>query len=440
VGGDGSSLGRQLPQQLIDALVGETEAVRELELIEPIEAISILPEDLRLHIQRELANIEMTRATGIMRAFGFMPEDVDLEELILELYSSEVIGLYDPETDRLMVLRTIANRLGSESVAALEARAVLVHELTHALQDQHFDTLDHIGDEAWTDDQGSVYSCLSEGDATLAMLISTMRSSGLPIDATLQPGFREQAQSFSRAALPASAALSEAPPYFGHVMAATYFEGLTFAADLRRLGGWRAVDGAHRNPPRGTRDILHPERYLEGRTLVEISLPEALPGLEMPAFRRLHTAVLGELETGAFLLPLQDEARLREAATGWAGDRFAVYEAGDGSVALAWRLRFESVRDAGEFFDAAVEATVASGRGPCRGQIRRNDPSDETPRFAACSLGRDRIDENGLDVAVVRNVPPERAEALIGALLSASAVERPLSPPLPELLERISEL
>ncbi len=425
--------GEPLPAALIDELVLETEGVRQLELLEAFDSISVTEEFIRVHVRRELADVEMTTAERIMVAFGFVPEGTDLTEMMVELMGAEVLGLYDPRENRLMVLDTVVASLGSESLSALESRAVLVHEIVHAFQDQHFDTLDHQSDEAWADDARSVYGCLAEGDATLAMLVAMFRASGLPIDITTQPGFREQARTFSQAAVPSSAALSAAPPYFGYVLTATYFEGLTFAADLRRVGGWAAVDAAHRNPPRCTRDILHPEHYLSGHRLFEITLPETLPGLTEPTYRRVHEATLGELETGAFLLPLSDDERMREAATGWAGDRFVVVETTDGDLALAWRLRFETQNDAGELFEAALEVHVATGRGPCRGQFQERDGSDAAPRVAMCSEGRDRLVQRGVDVALARNVPSESAEALVDALLAAPVTERAVDPPQPGL-------
>lgn len=425
-----------LPLALLDELVAETERVRELELLESFDAVSVTEEFIRAHVRRELADVEMTTAERIMVAFGFVPAGTDLTELMVDLLGAEVLGLYDPEANRLMVLSSVVASLGSESMASLEARSVIVHEITHAFQDQHFDTLDHQSDDAWADDAQSVFGCLAEGDATLSMLVAMFRASGIPLDMTTQPGFREQARSFSQAAVPSSAALSAAPPYFGYILTAQYFEGLTFAADLRRVGGWAAVDAAHRHPPRCTRDILHPEAYLAGRRLYEITLSETLPGLASPAYHRVHEATLGELETGAFLLPLSDDGRIREAAEGWAGDRFVVAETGAGELALAWRLRFETDADAQEFFEAALEVHVASGRGPCRGQWQ-DESSGSDPRVATCSEGRDRLEQRGVDVAIARNVPTESAEALLESLLSAQAAERAVEPPQPGLVGQL---
>ena len=69
--------------------------------------------------------------------------------------SSPVVGLYNPATHRIRVR-------GSDLTAA--TKATLVHELTHALQDQHFD-LDALYVGATTNTQAAAIHAAIEGDA-----------------------------------------------------------------------------------------------------------------------------------------------------------------------------------------------------------------------------------------------------------------------------------
>jgi hypothetical protein len=234
--------------------------------------------------------------------------------------------------------------------------------------------------------------------------------------------------------------MSSAPPYFGYVFAAIYLEGAAFAAELRGLGGWRAVDDAHRRPPRSTRDILHTERYLDGTPIFELELAEAFPGLDDGGYERVASKVLGELEAGAFLLPLADAERLRRAAEGWAGDRFAVYERpADGALALVWRLRFVDMRDASEYLDAARDSAIASGRGPCEEvPLQAASPVPSVHRIL-CHDGHDLFERRGPDVVVLRDVPRESAASIADAAFSGGAVERREAPPQPEVLRVLAE-
>lgn len=207
-----------------------------------------------------------------------------------------------------------------------------------------------------------------------------------------------------------------------------------------RWGGWAAVDEAHRNPPLATRDILHTERYLAGRRVIELDLPDELPMLTRAGYRRLVEATLGELESGAFLLPLEDLPRLRAAADGWAGDRFSLWVTEDGPPALIWRVRFEDEGEAAEFFSAAVETVVAAGRGPCESLTPSSaQQQQQIGGTRRCHGGRDVIEQQGADVVLLRNLPPEVVGALAPTIFGVPRVERAAPGSHPELLERWRE-
>ncbi|MDP9387354.1 MAG: hypothetical protein M3Q48_05350, partial [Actinomycetota bacterium] len=77
--------------------------------------------------EEDRAELEATEA--LLRAVGLASGDLDLESVGEELVGDGTVGLYEPETKRIAVRgKTLDN----------ERRITLVHELTHALQDQHF--------------------------------------------------------------------------------------------------------------------------------------------------------------------------------------------------------------------------------------------------------------------------------------------------------------
>src|SRR5690606_21489386 len=59
---------------------------------------------------------------------GLIPDTLDLRALLLDLYTEQIVGYYDPETKTLYAV---------EGVQREALRPVLAHELVHALQDQH---------------------------------------------------------------------------------------------------------------------------------------------------------------------------------------------------------------------------------------------------------------------------------------------------------------
>ena len=80
-----------------------------------------------------------------MRALGLLDHRVDLLEVVNDLQGGGVIGLYDEEDKRI--------RMRGEDLTPA-VKATLVHELTHALQDQHYD-LEGRSEELDDDDDAS---------------------------------------------------------------------------------------------------------------------------------------------------------------------------------------------------------------------------------------------------------------------------------------------
>src|SRR6202142_535019 len=71
----------------------------------------------------------LRRSELVLKKFGLLPRDFDLQTFLVALLREEVAGYYDPKTRTVNLL----DWLGAE-----QQKPVLAHELTHALQDQSF--------------------------------------------------------------------------------------------------------------------------------------------------------------------------------------------------------------------------------------------------------------------------------------------------------------
>ncbi|NEQ49600.1 MAG: hypothetical protein F6K11_05625 [Leptolyngbya sp. SIO3F4] len=153
-------------------------------------------------------------------------------------------GWYNSETKQLVVTTG-----GSEGMG----RGVILHDMFHALQDQHFDLYNlHIQSQD-TPDYDKAVTAVIEGEAMLA------------VSELMNYDFLAHAQ------LPPEGEVSER--LFENIF--LYGAGLKFIRTVRDEGGWEAVDAVFADPPKATTLILNPERYLAGeRTVapVEISL------------------------------------------------------------------------------------------------------------------------------------------------------------------------
>ena len=106
------------------------EAARGLRFLEPVDVAVLGDAAFRRTLAggRALEEPEAEVAIGVLRALGLVGPGDDLASAQLDV--DTVAGFYDTETKELVVR-------GARLTPFV--RQVLVHELTHALDDQHFD-------------------------------------------------------------------------------------------------------------------------------------------------------------------------------------------------------------------------------------------------------------------------------------------------------------
>src|SRR5256885_3357616 len=76
----------------------------------------------------------LRRSELVLKKFGLLPHEFDLQTFLVSLLREEVAGYYDPKTRTVNLL---------DCVPMAEQEPVMAHELTHALQDQA------VGMEKW---------------------------------------------------------------------------------------------------------------------------------------------------------------------------------------------------------------------------------------------------------------------------------------------------
>lgn len=147
-------------------------------------------------------------------------------------------GWYNSQTKQLVVTTSGSDELG---------RGVMLHEMFHALQDQHFDLYNlHLQSQDEPDYDKAVTAVI-EGEAMLA--VSELMNYDFLAHAQLPPAGPISDQLFENIFL--------------------YGAGLEFIQAVRDHGGWSAVDAVFADPPQATTLILNPERYLAGERTVE---------------------------------------------------------------------------------------------------------------------------------------------------------------------------
>jgi hypothetical protein len=285
------------------------EALRGLRFRHPVPVSVVSPGQARREglAQQERAQppAEQQANEELLKLLALLPPDADTKDITAAIFGEQVAGFYDPRRKRLALVRGV----GADDVT-------LAHELTHALEDQHFD-LRRLGSGAG-DDRTTAEQALVEGTATLVMERYAARwPSSTPLGDALS-GFTQVTSG------------TPLPPYVLRSLVFPYFAGERFVQALRDAngGGWALVDVALRDrPPGTTAEILQPERWLRAQQ----PLPASLAGARPPhsgGWRRLAGSTLGEEDVAALLAPTSGPVAARRLTAGWRGGRYALWRRG----------------------------------------------------------------------------------------------------------------
>jgi hypothetical protein len=325
------------------AVLRETSEVRQLTILRPVKSGAQSRSEIERMVIRNLDEqttpADMYATEVALRKLGLVPQGFQYRSFVVKLLTEQVAGYYDPKAQQFYL---------ADWIELEGQKPVMAHELTHALQDQHFNLRRF---EQWPkgdSDSELAAHALIEGDATLAM---TLYMAKHPLVAL---AFIRSVASTQTS----SEQIQKAPRALRESLVFPYQEGSEWATQVYKRGGWSMVSEAYKQLPQSTEQILHPEKYFAREAPIKVSLPELRPVLGQN-WKRLDYDVNGEWSYYLILDEfLKDSAESRRAAAGWAGDRCAVYQgAGPGEVLLAQLTVWDSENDAREFFDAYAKRT-----------------------------------------------------------------------------------
>ena len=324
--------------EAIEAVVRELRGLDEQKAVEPeVLDEAALGEYVRSEFEEQNPPEYVQAYNRLLKHLGLVPAGADVQELYFELLESQVLGLYDTQTDRMFVV----SRPGTPGVLD---QATYAHEYDHALQDQAFD-LEAV--QAWATDEGDrsiARLALIEGDAMLVMTLWAQRE--------LTP---EQLLELAGSSSPEQeAVLDRMPAILREQLLFPYTAGLNYVLGLQLAGGWEAVDAAFANPPDTTEQILHPDRADE--PAVEVTFPSDLAAGMGRGWSEALQDTLGEFQLVVWLREAGlTSADADEIGDGWGGDRVVLLEGPDDAWATAVEVAWDSATDADEFRAAAGE-------------------------------------------------------------------------------------
>jgi hypothetical protein len=328
--------------------------IRGLQSNGPVTRQLLTREQLRQHViddfLKDYSEEEATDDAIFLSAIGLLEPDFDLYNFYLDLYTEQIAGYYDDETDEMFVVQGSGFN-GPEKLT-------YAHEFVHALQDISYGTETGLGcdDDAWEEDSErcAAYQALVEGDA------SYLETLWFSENAT--PEDVEQIQEFYNSYT--SPIFDSAPAFMREDFLFPYISGQPFVQNLHSQGGWQAVDEAFKNPPVSTEQILHSEKYPDDLP-VQVEIPDLTPVLG-EGWREIDRGTMGEWSTYLILAHgLDPQAQLdtttaKNASAGWGGDAYVVYfNDQDQATVVVLSSTWDSEGDAVEFSEAFSEYASA---------------------------------------------------------------------------------
>ena len=334
----------------------------------------------------------LRRSELVLKKFGLLPRDFDLEKLLVALLREQVAGYYDPKTKTVHLL---------DWVPMEEQEPVMAHELTHALQDQA------VGLDKWmsrgekdlaetrknptpvdieNDEEDNARQAVVEGQAEAVMLQYALAPVGRSI--VDSPDLVDEMESSMTNGTPDSTVFKDAPIFLKESLTFPYRYGLEFEIKLLQKGGReKAFAGVLANPPHTTRQIMEPETYLSGEKIEPMRVPNFKQ--DFKNYKKFDIGAMGEFDVAVLIEQYANQELAKWLYPEWRGGYYYAARVKDNVAAplgLLYVSRWSSAEKAEEF--AGVYA---------RSLVKRYKKADEVgvgSSSAASASGKSRQEES----------------------------------------------
>ncbi len=332
-----------LPEEMraeLGELIRLTEEIRGLEFLHQPAIVVVSDSELAQRVRDQLAEDleDLPADETLYRLLGLIGADTDLAQLYTDLYAEQVAGFYDGEAGELVVP-------AAEDGFTTVQRSTVLHELVHALADQHYDFFSRWMEMIDADryDEASAYRAFFEGDAVLAEIRYVQQ---LPPE--------EQAQYLAESFEVETPLLDTAPRFIRDALIFPYLSGFSFVDHLYRQGGHEAIGAAYLDPPVSTEQIFDPSGFPAEAPVDVEAMDVTIDGFDL-AYR----STWGELGFRLMFDQVLGEDISATAAGGWGGDTYHLLY--DGSEAVfVLHYRGDSVGDATQMGSALDQYVLAA--------------------------------------------------------------------------------
>jgi len=366
----------------------------------------------------------LRRSELVLKKFGLLPRDFDLQTFLVALLREQVAGYYDVKTKTVNLL---------DWIDIEQQRPVLAHELTHALQDQSF------GLEKWmkagdidleekkqptpadieNDEVSEARQAVVEGQAMVVLVDYMLAPTGQSLLGS--PQIADALKAGMLVGTADSPEFANAPIFLKEELTFPYRYGLDFETELLRTGGKeKAFAATLDNPPRTTRQIMEPKTYLSGECLEPIRLPDFQR--DFKNYERFDVGAIGEFDVAILVDQYAGTDASHNLYPSWRGGYYyAVRPKSDPSapLGLLYFSRWASHEKAAAF--AAIYAQSLAKRYKHVHEVapEKTDPSGTLQKLESLTGTHTWMTEEG---PVVIDV--ERDSVLITESLDQSTTEQ----------------
>ena len=297
----------------------------------------------------------LQRSELVLKKFGLLPRDFDLEKLMVSLLREQVAGYYDPKTKTVNLL---------DWVPMEEQEPVMAHELTHALQDQTINLnrwmkkgekdlgeirKDPTPEDIENDEIDTAREAVIEGQAETVMLEYELAPAGRSIADS--PDLVETMEEQMATGKDDSKVFKDAPIFLKESLTFPYSYGLKFVVKLMQKGGKdKAFAGVLANPPHTTRQIMQPETYLSGEKIEPMRVPEFKR--DFKDYFKFDIGAMGEFDVAVLIEQYAGKELSKRLYPEWRGGYYyAARPKSDAAapLALLYVSRWSSAEKAAEF-------------------------------------------------------------------------------------------
>jgi hypothetical protein len=308
----------------------------------------------------------LQRSELVLKKFGLLPRDFDLEKLLVALLREQVAGYYDPKTKTVNLL---------DWVPMEEQEPVMAHELTHALQDQD------VGLDKWmkrgekdlgeirkdptpadieNDEMDDAREAVVEGQAETVMLQYELAPMGRSL--LDSPELVETMEAQMANGTDDSTVFKDAPIFLRESLTFPYSYGLKFEVKLLEKGGKeKAFAEVLENPPHTTRQIMQPETYLAGEQIAPMPVVELKR--DFKDYVKFDIGAMGEFDVAVLIQQYAGKKLSERLYPEWRGGYYyAARPKGDAAapLGLLYVSRWSDAEKAAEF--AEIYARSLAGR------------------------------------------------------------------------------